>query len=209
MFPLELMRWNVREYVNYKLKGGELDSMTVFAVDIEKHRAGHEEVPWTNQYHIQETTLDHAVVGGLKIVVAEQAIHSTTVHFDRYRVSTVLEDDAVFTTLPLNLDGLVVEGGDPLPAFLAFRLDFTPSFGRNGRKFFHTCWGESAQANGIWTSEYVDVVIDAWAAFFADITSPTLCNKTGGKIYPSTIPYTTVTQHQFRRGSKRRVPIIP
>lgn len=182
--------------------------MPVFSLDIEKYLIGQPSIAWTNQYHTEQVTIDDAVDVANGLVTLETAIHSTSIFILQFRVSTVAAHDDVFRTIPINTQCSRGLSGGHMPLFLAYRVDLVPNVGRNGRKFYHLDAGEDDQDGGQWSPTLNTDVESAWSAFFGSFPASALVNETGARLYNDFRLYQTVTQHQFRRGSKRKTPIL-
>lgn len=185
--------------------------MAVFKVDIEKSNGPGGAINWTNSYHIEAEDIFLANTSSLIIYTAELAMHSADVYFTRKRTSTAVPDDGAFITTVLGGTGGYDSGGDGLPAFLAMRVDLSAVVGRGGRKFYHLLLHEADQAGAEWGIEAIANAADLLDRMIDDLStaSTPLCSPTGATTYNAFQVYPAVTQHQFRRGSRRRVPIIP
>lgn len=179
--------------------------MPVFTINIFKMNGSAGNTHWANVYHVVAPNMDEARAAGLTLVTAEKEVHSTDVYFTFYRTSTTPPDGLVFTNTPINSAGDRSIDGDRLPLFLALRMDFTAVLGRGGRKFFHLLPGENDQDAGVWsltlTANVANAFDDAIDALSA--ASTPLTNEGGTTTYNNITVFDAVTQHQFRRSSKR------
>jgi len=184
--------------------------MAVFKVDIEKTNGPGGAIRWTNSYHIEAEDIFQANISSGDIYTSEVQMHSQDVFFALKRVSTAVPDDGTFITTVLGGTGEYDSGGDALPAFLAMRVDLSAVVGRGGRKFYHLLLHEAEQAAAEWGIEAIANVA-TWMETMIDnlsAASTPLCSPNGATTYNAFQVYPAVTQHQFRRGSKRRVPIL-
>jgi hypothetical protein len=182
--------------------------LAVFGIGIEKYRTDNELFRWTNQYHVTAPSLQDAEEFVTPIINFERAIHTPRVTLAFARTSDLVPDTDNFVNRPINLPGLENSEGDPLPLFLAVRVDLTPTVGRSGRKFYHTFTHEGQQSTGVWGIGYRTFIQEQLDALYTAVGVATLCNETGTRVYIAGTVFGPVTQHQFRRGSKRRVPIL-
>jgi hypothetical protein len=110
----------------------------LWIVDVIK-RYGNVIQRWGNRYIVQADDLTAAEDAVPIIVVAEKAIHSAYVNFERARVSSMVENDTLFTNLYLAGTGDVVVTTPALPAITTLNVIVPVSgSGRPSRKFYHT-----------------------------------------------------------------------
>lgn len=103
---------------------------------------------WSNSYHVRAADLTAADVFAADIAAAEIAIHKANVQFVRYRVSTELEGDNSFLTIPLNVFGAVPVASGQLPLFNTVRVDFAVFGGRPSYKYLRLPIEENETADG-------------------------------------------------------------
>jgi hypothetical protein len=94
---------------------------------------------WGNRYLISADDITAASDAVPTIVVAEKALHSQYVNFERVRVSSVTQNDTLFQNLYLGGTGDVVVTDPALPAITCLDIIVPVSgFGRPSRKYYHT-----------------------------------------------------------------------
>lgn len=185
--------------------------MPIFSIDIEK-RNGAAGIPfWSNNYHVDAVDIFATSVAVDAIVTEEIQTHSPDVYFTKARVSTAAEGDDTFVTRLLNMSGQRGRLGEALPLFLAVRMDFTATVGRGGRKFYHLGAGEADQSAAEWSLTLLADLVNAWTAAINELSgnSMPLTSPNGATTYNNVTAFLAVTQHQFRRGSRRNTPILP
>lgn len=180
--------------------------MALYAMDSEKLFQGEY---WTNRYIITAASLDTAVAEASQIQAAERAVHSSLISFTKYRVSDRVAGTDVYQVIQTDVQGNRPAGtAEFLPMFVCVRCDFnTVGGGRPSRKYLHCMIFEEDNVNGFLTTarrdavkaQYVDVLVGL--AGYVDVDGQ---DFSGGSVALK------LTQHQFRRGTKRRLqPIIP
>lgn len=122
--------------------------MARFRVEIFKTLGGE---GWENRYHIETVSFTTAVDLANQIAVAEQAFHSEQVSFPYLRISTVVEGDNLFLTVPLNSQGLVPGSstGGLLPLWNVVKAYFAKDLARPDFKLYRGVLGEANSENGL------------------------------------------------------------
>lgn len=175
--------------------------MPLFYVEIEK-RLGSEF--WTNRWIVRSDTLANAnSVLGVAILDAERQLHSTTVLFTRYRVSTVAAGDESYVIVPINQFGLRAHGTALLPLFNTLRVDFPAASGRPSRKYFRgVLTEEDITGDAILTSfnSYMAAFVDN----FAETAEGPGILDPQEQLFTNAVPITNVQMRQLRRSRRRR-----
>lgn len=105
--------------------------------------------PWSNVYQIDAASLVVATNAADMIATAERGFHKVSVTFLYARISTTTEGDDEYTTLPINLPGVIADPADALPLWNTLRADINVvGGGRPSRKFYRLPLGE-AETNGM------------------------------------------------------------
>ena len=176
--------------------------MAIYEVSIRKTLAANPLFAWSNVYHVEAASLDEASTLAGTLTTLEESIHNSFVAFHSVHVKERVVA-AVGRTIPLAGLGTWTTVGDALPAFVAVRVDLTPSAGRTGRKFYHVLVTENMQADGILDSAAQSYIQDAFDSIATDF-SAWLTDPTGTYFYTSAAVSLQLTQHQFKRKWARR-----
>jgi hypothetical protein len=176
--------------------------MAIYEVSIRKTRADNDLFAWSNVYHVDATDLGAAATLANTLSDLEVSIHN---NFARIHSAHIVQvgtpADAV--TIPIDLVGSHSEVGQPLPYFVAVRVDFIPQAGRAGRKFYHLPLTEGDQNNGQLEGAMGAFLQGAFDSIAADF-SGWLTNPTGSRLYTQAVVQGLLTQHQFKRKWARR-----
>lgn len=82
----------------------------------------------------------------------ERAIHATNVLVDYMRISSAVEGDNEYVTVPVNGNGARFIAGGQLPLWNIVRVDFThAAFGAPGRKYYRLPLAEGDTEDGLIT----------------------------------------------------------
>lgn len=179
--------------------------MALFNVQIQKFLFNEY---WINRYIVNADDIGLAADVADDIVEVERSLHIVGVDFTSYRVSDNIPDNDQFIVKQLGVLGTRPSGGGQLmPLFCCFRVDFSVGIGRPSRKYLRGCMLESDQDAGT-------VIAGSVASVNTLYTTPmlTIGNyvDVDGQAFVAGACNTKVGMHQLRRGSRRRTtPIIP
>lgn len=165
---------------------------------------------WENVYLVGpdsfgEDTLDPEVA--TVIANSERVFHAAVVQFTYARVSTLVQGDNNYITVPLGFAGQrSVDGaGAMLPLFNTLRVDIQSTAGRPSRKFFR---GVLTELDITYTSVNENALAEAQAGVNAIITE--LATDTSyrlrdpqGQALVAAIAYPRVQMRQLNRGRRR------
>ena len=176
--------------------------MPVLQLDIEqKYSADY----ISNRYWILATDIPDGLSKGLVIANLHRTLFTSGFVVSGIRVSTPLEGDNLFGTMPLNLPGTRSTSGSPMPPWNRFRVDFQHGFKRPLRKFLIApqtgdISGDSFQSA---TIAYVN------ENYCVPIVGLEYVVDRSGALVESASLNPVVGMRQLRRGSKRKTtPII-
>jgi hypothetical protein len=170
---------------------------------------------WENVYYAySDEPTDWAYTAANRIVTAEASFHLPVIEFSYYRISTVVQGDNQYVTVPLNAFGArQTDFAEALlPLFNTIRLDISRvSGGRPGRKYYRGALREQDI-----TYDTIDVglrtlVASALATAIGDGTTTFDGPLTDeqGNLLSVPVTYPRVQMRQLRRGSRRRPPSSP
>lgn len=162
---------------------------------------------WSNDYVVDAGTLETGVAALAIIYAAESTFHNAATTFTHALVSSTVEFDNVFQSVPLNSPGERANPADNLPLWNTVRLDVTATGGgRPGRKFYRLPLGESDVANYIIDSGLAGEIKSAMDGVIADLAAlgvPWLVN--GERAASETNVFAKVQMRQLHR-KRRRTP---
>jgi hypothetical protein len=164
-------------------------------------------IEWENRYYVQADTISDAdSIAGVALVDCETAIHNAGVTIIR-RVVSDLPTGGAFITTPLSVACTGGQAGDELPPFLTANVTAdVEGFGLPDRKYYHTFWGESAQAGGQWSPTALDTISDAYQTLFDTLSgSGAAVVDVEGNAWVSVTALSPVGSHKFSKRSKRAV----
>lgn len=175
----------------------------VYQIDIQTNAYG-EFI--TNVYHVQATSIENAGDQGLAIANIVKALLPTTVNIDFIRVSTPQPRDNVFYSIPVQIAGTRASGGDVLPPFNRYRIDFSIGYRRPLRKFL--LWPiEGGTTGGGFSPAEIAFVTDNVITPLITSGVITLCSADGYTVLSAALNQ-RVGMRQLRRASKRKIPVI-
>jgi hypothetical protein len=129
----------------------EFEDADLFTVRLIKHLVTNPENSWVNSYEFRANAAGFAgafAALGEALVTFESTIHTSSVRFDRYTVSTwapdsVPYDPEAFLSVPLSRIGLIETPETELePLGMAYRVNRVPVTGRFGNLFYRGCLTE-------------------------------------------------------------------
>jgi len=159
----------------------------------------------TNRYHVLADDMVQAGTRGTAIAELQKTLLPTTVNIDFIRVSTVVEGDNSFYTLPADIPGTRAATSQTMPPFCRWRADMSIGFRRPLRKYLLIPLEEDSEGASFTTA--------ARSYFNANYGAPLfnlgyVCSE-GGIVISGVSLNNIIGMRQLRRGSKRRMtPII-
>ena len=161
---------------------------------------------WVNDYYLDSADMAQADSDAQPIIDAEIAIHQVGVQFTKYRISTVVPDDDVFSNFALNVSGTRGAAGDMLPLFNVLRVDITAASGRGGRKYLRGVLCEEDTTFNVINPGSITSFDTLYCNVLDGLSY--LVKSNGVALVDATV-YPNVGMRQLRRGSRRRTtPII-
>ncbi len=154
---------------------------------------------WVNVYHLAPA-IGSAASAAADILAAERAVTCSNVLFTKMSLRTVVEDDEVYTTSPINLFGLY-GGGTNIPLFNVVRVDFQASTGRPSRKYLRGLLNRDDLGITALNGDTVTRVQTNYAAVVAAIAD--FVDVDGDDILAGAV-WPDVGIRQLRRGSKKK-----
>lgn len=185
--------------------------MPIFKVDIEK--VDSVSYFWTNVYHIRAASIDAAHSAAVDIIApAEAAIHASFITVVKARTSTITENDEVFRTALLDLDGGLSTTGNALPLFNVVRLIGNVDEGRPSSKYYKCGLGGGDVVGGYrWDGAKLTAILAEITAMRDELTAESVpWVDPQDQIILDLITQARIGMHQLRRGSKRKTePVLP
>lgn len=170
-------------------------------IQVTKHMGAEE---WSNDYLTDLATLTEAHDFAVSLVQLEESIHMAAVHFDYYRVSSVLVGDRIFQHVPINANGGVANA-DFLPLFNTVRVDFQTASSDPARKYYRAPIAEGNQAGGVLSSDYINAVALALFTFLGDPELyGNIVTTAGNKVITGTV-HDLVQMRQLHRHKRKKV----
>lgn len=180
--------------------------MPIFQVRVRK-RHDTKLIEWENRYYVSGSGLSSVSLACLDMLIpAEQGIHNAGVTIIRQTTSD-LPVGGDFIAVPLDAACTNGVSGEPLPIFLTLNCQFdTTGFGRLDRKYYHVCWGETGQNDGVWDSTPRLAVSSILNGVIADMFSndTPICDV-DGNTWQTAVVDAAVGSHKFSKRSKRAV----
>jgi hypothetical protein len=123
----------------------------------------------SNSYHVNCADMTVALTGVSSLVAYERLIHDGNFLVTYVRVSTAVEGDDVFSTVPVNLAGTRSASGDTMPLFNTIRLDVPTFEGGRPSRWHYRGLHEPEVADLVISSGTRLVFTDAWNDLWADL----------------------------------------
>ena len=178
-------------------------AVPIWRVEVVKSRALEQ---WSNDYLLNDTTIDDAEDTANLILAFEMHIHDDLTHFDYFRVSSYIPDDRVFRHVPINQIGLLTNS-ESLPLFNTVRMDMATSNSDPARKYYRCPISESNQSNGILQGAYLTILSAAISTY---LTTPGvlthIVTSKGHQVINATI-YNQVQMRQLHRRKRKKPPV--
>lgn len=156
---------------------------------------------WTNVYMLDVANGNDAQAAADALVTAERQFHLTSVLFTKARVDDNTPNTDVYDTWSINQYGTLDQTADPMPLFVALRVDLnTAGGGRPSRKYYR----------GVLTEAHITTM--QVAQNIRDLVKNTLNPVIAGSAYVdvdgqkliNAEPSPIVGMRQLRRGSKKK-----
>lgn len=178
--------------------------MAVFKVEMFKELAGEN---WANVYHVSADDISDLSGIGNSIFLTEKEFHLDVVTFTNARVSTIAEDDEIFSVQPINASGERASSDTPLPLFNTLRVDLQAGTGRPGRKYYRGVLMESdnLDVQGSIASGILGTVASELTALISGLSGTFPLQQADGDLIISATPFTKVQMRQLHR-KRRRTP---
>lgn len=170
-------------------------------IQITKHMGAEE---WSNDYLTDLGTISDAHDFAVTLVQMEKALHQASVHFDYYRVSSVLVGDRVFQHIPINANG-DVSVADSLPLFNTVRVDLQTAASDPARKYYRTPIAEGSQQNGVLVSDALNAITLVLFTFLGDPELyGNIVTTVGHKVITGSV-HDQVQMRQLHRHKRKKV----
>ena len=177
---------------------------SVYQIDIQTNLYG---VYITNVYHVLAGDLQAAGEMGVQIAQIQANLIKPSVFINRVRASVPGSANDQFYSILTTIPGTRAGGGDVLPEFCRYRVDFNVGYRRPLRKFL--LWPEEAETTGGgFYQAAVDFVNTQYIQPLLTTAGIQLCGPTGLPVLGAALN-ARVGMRQLRRASKRKTPIIP
>lgn len=163
---------------------------------------------WGNVYLLDAGSMEAAIAAGALIYAMEEELHLPVVTLEYMRVSTTVESDGVFTTVPLNTVGTSGQPGQAVPLFVTARLDMpVVGGGRPSRKFYRGVLTEAVvEVNSLVTGDlaYIAGNFNTLISDLAGLGSPLVDPQ--GQELDSAVLYPKPQMRQLHRKRRRVTP---
>lgn len=178
--------------------------MPAFRVEVFKSYQGEK---WENVYLLQGTSIELAATAGAEIAEMERRFHLDQVMFDYVRVSSTIEGDDLYVTIPIGQPGLRGAQSDMYPLFATLRVDIlVVGSGRPSRKYYRGVLEESEVQGGFISGSLrssVSAVIDEVIAGSEAFPQLPLVDP-DDQPWDSAVVYPKPQMRQLTRGRRRR-----
>lgn len=178
--------------------------MPVYQVDVQMNAGG---IYVTNVWHVLAGSISEANEMGNNIAVVSAALIPPTMSVNHYRVSTPAEGDGVYYSNPVNIPGQRTTGGEPLPLFNRFRIDFGVGPRRPLRKFMLLVTETDVTAGQLNSAAITFVETNFITPLLESGDEIALCAPDGTHVIGASTAQ-QVGMRQLRRASKRKTPVI-
>lgn len=174
--------------------------MARFRVEIFK-RLGQEN--WENRYYIETLSFTTAEPLAAEIWAAEQVFHSEQVFFYNARISTVVEGDNQFISIPLAFNGNLSAAGTGglLPLWNVLKVYLGKDLSRPDFKLYRGCLGEANTESGTVVASMRDLVEGAIEGLVD--TDPVVIYPVSGAAYQSVTVDGFIRQRDLHRRRRK------
>ena len=127
---------------------------------------------WENKYTVTAADMNAVRRAWGEFATYERAIHATNVLIDYIRISSHVEGDNEYITIPVNANGLRFIAGGQLPLWNVVRVDFThAAFGAPGRKYYRLPLAEGDTEDGLITGALASAIDTPLGVMFTGLAN--------------------------------------